>query len=210
MHRYTPEELQFIKSQFRGRSPAELAGVFNRHFGLRGKKKLTPGQIKGVSSNHKLRNGRDCRFRPGNIPFNKGMTGIHFSRRTEFKPGNRPQNWQPVGTEIIDGYGYMKVKTRNPGTWKFKHRLVWEKARGRIPKGGVILFADGDKSNFGLDNLILISRQELAVMNRRGLIHANGNLTKTGKSIADLKIAIAEAKKNQKKGANRLWARKST
>jgi hypothetical protein len=110
-----------------------------------------------------------------------------------------PHNWQPVGTEIMDEDGYIKVKVRNPKTWKFKHRLIWEKANGRIPSGGVIIFADGNRLNTRLDNLLLVSRSELAVMNHLGLISNNGKLTGIGKSIADIKLLIARRKKELKK-----------
>jgi hypothetical protein len=200
-HYYTPEEIRFVKRKIAGRSYVEMTALFNERFGLRGKKKITFGQMQSFLGNHKLSSGRDCRFRPGLIPHNKGKKG-HCPPGSEkgwFKPGEMPYAWRPVGTEIVDSYGYVKVKIRNPRTWKFKHRLIWEKAHGKVPRGHVILFADGNKLNVRLDNLLLISRKELAVMNRLGLISAHKDLTKIGKSIADIKLLIAERKQEAKK-----------
>jgi hypothetical protein len=197
VHKYTPKELWFIKSKIAGRSYAELTALFNKRFEL----SMTVTQISGTIARYNLTNGRDCRFPPGLVPFNKGRKGSCPAgcEKGWFKPGNTPQNWQPVGTEIIDEDGYTKVKTRNPKTWKFKHRLIWEKANGKIPRGHIVLFADRDRSNFALDNLILVSRNELAVMNHLGLISNDKDLTMVGKSIADIKILIAERKRSAKK-----------
>lgn len=38
-----------------------------------------------------------------------------------------------------------------------KHRFLWETANGPIPKGHKVIFADGDKTNITLDNLIMVS-----------------------------------------------------
>jgi hypothetical protein len=200
-HFYTAEEIWFMRKKITGRGYAELTERFNRRFGL----EMTFFQIAGAIKRYGLRNGRDCRFRPGSLSWNKGVKGIHLSRRTEFKPGNRPANQQPVGTERVNREGYVEVKVRNPNKWKAKHRIIWEQAYGKIPRGQVVIFADGNRRNLALDNLMLISRQELVVMNRLGLISPNKNLTQIGKTVADLKMLIADrkhgAKKNKKSRA---------
>ncbi|GHV76492.1 hypothetical protein AGMMS49942_13130 [Spirochaetia bacterium] len=104
----------------------------------------------------------------------------------------------PVGTEVIDTDGYVKVKIADPKTWKVKHRIIWEKANGPVPKGNVIIFADGNRMNVKLKNLLMVSRKELAVMNRSGLIYENAEFTKTGKLIADIKIGIADRKRGSR------------
>ena len=55
---------------------------------------------------------------------------------------------------------------------------------GKISKGYALVFADGNKQNFGLDNLILVSRAELLIINRQQLIKDDPDLTKTGVLIA--------------------------
>ncbi|WP_083612210.1 HNH endonuclease [Paenibacillus sp. P32E] len=39
-----------------------------------------------------------------------------------------------------------------------------------VPKGHAIIFGDGDRQNFDPNNLILITRGQLAIMNKRGRI----------------------------------------
>jgi hypothetical protein len=47
----------------------------------------------------------------------------------------------------------------------------------------------------------MVSRAELLVMNHCGLISAHRGLTKVGKSIADIKLLIADRKRKLKKEA---------
>jgi hypothetical protein len=195
MRKYTPEEKQFIKRNTTGRSYAEVTELFNRRFGL----SVTVGKIKGTIKRLGLCNGRDTRFRPGHIPANKCVKGEHRSVATEFKKGNRPWNWRPVGTERANSDGYAEVKIAEPRTWRGKHLLIWEKANGPVPKGHAVIFADGDKTNLKIKNLLLVSRKELAVMNHLGLIQAFADGTKAGKIIADIRIKIAERKRGAKK-----------
>jgi hypothetical protein len=111
-----------------------------------------------------------------------------------------PVTYRPVGTERLNNDGYFEVKIRDPKTWKHKHVIIWEKAHGKVPKGHVIMFADGNKLNVSLSNLLMVSRRELAVMNRCGLISGDKDLTKAGKSIAAIKILIGERERVAKGG----------
>jgi hypothetical protein len=196
-HYYTAAQIRFLERRAAGRSFAELAGLFNRYFGT----SLRLSQIRAACNNRGLANGRDTRIRPGTIPPNKGKKGYWppGCEKGWFKPGRMPQTWLPVGSETVDKNGYTKVKTRNPKTWKFKHRVIWEKAYGKIPRGHKVIFADGDRLNFDLDNLVLVSCGELAVMNCCNLISTDKDLTKAGKAVADIKLLIAKRKRDMKK-----------
>ena len=103
-----------------------------------------------------------------------------------FKKGNRPKNRFKVGTERLREDGYIWIKIGGPNRWRQKHRLLWEEANGPIPKGGIILFADSDRSNITIDNLILISKSQLLTLNRNGLIQNKRELTEVGVLIADV------------------------
>jgi hypothetical protein len=114
---------------------------------------------------------------------------------------SKKPRYVPLGSELRTPCGYTKVKVRDtPRVWKYKHILIWEKAFGKIPKGHAVMFADKDRSNLRLENLLLVSRRELGVMNLRHLVTKNKDLTKIGKSIAGIKIAIADRKMKQGKG----------
>lgn len=70
------------------------------------------------------------------------------------------QKTKPIGSERIQG-GYTIVKTneRWPNgsiKWEFKQRVIWKKANGEIPSDKKIIFLDGDRTNFKLENLAMV------------------------------------------------------
>jgi hypothetical protein len=208
MHSYTPEEIRFVKRKIKGRSYANMLDLFNAHFGLRGKKKLTIEQMKGMLQRHNLSNGLPRSFQPGHIPHNKGVKGFCTLglKRSQYKPGNIPSTLKPIGAERKNGYGYVEVKIAHPNVWKSKHTAIWEKTNGPIPKGKIIIFADGNKMNFDFENLLMVSRRELIIMNRNGLIYSNGVCTETGKLVADVKMLINERQHEAKK-SRKPWTK---
>jgi hypothetical protein len=187
MKKYTPEEIQFIRDNIKGRSYAELLELFNRRFGL----SITLMQMEGVIKRRKIYNGIDSRFVPGNIPTNKNKKGIH--PKSEFKAGHKAFNLMPVGSERMNN-GEIEIKIGLTGKksekWKPKRYTIWEKANGPVPEGHVIIFADGNKLNLDLDNLLLVSRKELGVMNHLGFHFNDKDLTKIGKNIVHIKMLI--------------------
>jgi hypothetical protein len=188
MHRWTEKEIRFIRAKIAGKSSAEMTELFNRRFGT----DIKVSQMVATMQNYQIHSGVPNRFQPGNVPYNKGFIG--------FTNGRKPGNCYPIGTErCVCKERYVEVKIADPSKWKKKHTLIWEAVNGPVPNGYLIIFADKDKSNFTLENLLMVSRHELIVMNRQGLTSPNANLTKTGKLIADIKIAIADRKRGIKK-----------
>ena len=125
--------------------------------------------------------GRQCpamiaaRFKPGHQSWNKGMKGLDLSggKGSRFKPGEKPKNWKPVGSERMSK-GFLQRKMTDTGypprDWVPVHHLVWAEHYGPIPVGHVVVFRDGDRRNFALGNLALITRRELM---QRNSLHTN-------------------------------------
>jgi hypothetical protein len=198
--KYTAEHIEYISINIKGRSYRELTDMFNERFGM----DINVSAMVSLACKHGLHNGRDThfntgyeptQFKKGHVPFNKGKKGIGGWEPTQFKKGCRPHNYKPVGTERTNTDGYVEIKIADPGKWKGKHIILWEEVNGAVPTGHVVIFADGNKQNVILDNLLLISRRELAVMNKQRLITNNAELTKTGVTIADIYLKIGERKK---------------
>lgn len=165
---YTPEQVRFLRENYRGRSIAELTALHNTRFG----ENKTQRQIKTFVHNRGIVSGRTGRFSKGLTPWNKGKKGYMGANATSFKKGNLPHNHQPLWSERIgkDGYIEMSVPERNPYTgfptrYKHKHVWLWEQAHGKKPRGTVVIFRDGNIRNFDPDNLLLVSRAELLAMN---------------------------------------------
>ena len=101
---------------------------------------------------------------------------IVSNRIGDFPKGNVPHNVKSVGTEKWEN-GYLWVKVNDVKgkhgsheafrlNWKPKHILIWEKTHGKVPKGKQIVFLDGNRTNFELDNLYCTDTGVIAVMNR--------------------------------------------
>lgn len=107
--------------------------------------------------------GEANRFKPGNVPFNKGTKGLTGRNRTSFKKGQQPHNTKHDGAVTVrtdssgTAYKYTRIKS---GKWVLYHRHLWEQANGPIPEGHILVFRDRDPMNCELDNLELITRSE--------------------------------------------------
>lgn len=132
---------------------------------------------------------------------NKGIKGVIYEgcRATQFKKGQRPHNLQPVGTEIMKGDGYIYIKIGEPNIWKQKHLLLWEEELGPVPVGYRVMFADRNKKNVSMDNLILVTEAEVLIMNRMKLITDDKELTKSGLLVAKIVLKAAERKNELKR-----------
>lgn len=190
-NRYPQKVRDFIKANLKGNGPKAMQELVNKEL----RTSYTHSQIKGYYSRNKLNSGETGYFDKGQEPWNKGKTGYMGANRTSFKKGHRPHNYKPVGSERVNSEGYVDIKIADPNKWKPKHHIIWEEVNGPIPEGLVVLFGDGDKQNFNLDNLILVSRAQLAMLNKHKLIHNDADLTKTGVIIADLQLKIGERRK---------------
>lgn len=191
-HVYTGEQVEWLTGHAPGRPWAEVARLFNDRFGT----SLKTAAIWAACKNRKIRNGRNGRFERGNEPWNSGRTGVNGWTATRFQPGNRPHNAVAVGAER-DNDGYLEVKVAEPHVWRGKAALIWEQHHGRpVPPRHCVLFADGNRRNFAITNLLLVSRAELAVMNKRGLITPGlGDGTRVGQMIA--RIVMARRKRQR-------------
>ena len=198
-HKYTPEQIEFIRENIKNMIWKELTMKFNETYGTN----LSYKALAATGKRYKIQTGRTGQFPKGLTPWNKGMKGLSFPgmEATQFKPGNVPHTWVPIGSERITKDGYIQVKIQDgkkQKNWRGKHILIWEAANGPLPEGHAIIFGDGNKRNFDPANLLLVSRAQLARMNQRGLIQDDAELTKTGILIADIYNKIGEKKKSGK------------
>lgn len=115
--------------------------------------------------------GMATRFKKGNVPQNKGKKQVDYmtnksierSAATRFKKGNVPPNLKEIGTERISKDGYVEVKTEKG--YVLKHRHVWEMNFGPVPKKMNVSFKDGNKLNFEIGNLELLTKQQNMLKN---------------------------------------------
>lgn len=196
MNKYTDEMIEFLREVAKGKTYKEIVEMFNKKYDL----DMTPAKLSNLLSRKKFfTETGGCLYKKGCIPWNKGKKGFMGANRTSFKKGDKPANWRPVGSERIDKDGYTLIKIAEPRKWVSKNRIIWEEHyKMKVPKGSVIIFADGDKTNLSIENLICVSRNELRVLNQRRLISSVPELTKTGLNVAKIKIKLDELRKEKK------------
>ena len=205
-HIWSEEEKKYLKEITPGKHYKEIQELMKNKFNL----EFTMNQIKGAICRYKLNTGFTGRFQKGDIPFNKGKSqkdymsaeSIEKTKKTRFKKGQPPINWRPVGSERITKDGYTEIKIAEPNAWELKHKVLWEREHGSIPPKHVVIFADGNKENLDINNLMLISREKLLIMNTNELIKKDAELTKTGALIADVLIKVRRRKKIDGKDKN--------
>lgn len=213
--KWTDEVINFMIENYEGRDNIELAELLNEKFNLN----TNGDRVSNVKSNLKRRKGidittginRGC-IKKGNIPFNKGLKWNQYltkeqqekSSKTWFKKGNIPMTAVEIGEEHIrhkkpNDEGFLCVKTCNGKgnkNWTPKQRYVYEQHYGEIPKGHKVIFADGNRNNFDISNLILVSNAEELHLNKRGLRFKDKELTETGLNV--VKVILKLGGKNER------------
>ena len=197
--KYPQEVIEFIYANYKGISSEELGRRIQEKFGI----EITPTRLKGWKAKYGLKSGYSKRFEIGNIPANKGkkIEQAPGSVATRFKPGHDFVRYREIGHERKGDNGYIYVKVREPeqgertgANYIPKHRAIWEAEHGPLKAGECVIFKDGNKKNFDLENLAVVSRREHVVMNTLKLRTSDASLTEAGIAVAKLKVAIADRK----------------
>ena len=215
--KYSQEIIDYIKKNHKGKSTIELSNEVNKIFSINS----NPDSIQNLKSRIKRRDGfifeparNDGCIKKGNIPMNKGKKWDDYltkeqqerSRQTTFKKGNRPSNAVDIGTERMrysgsnPNFGYLCVKVcdgKGNKNWVPKHKLIYEMHHGKIPPKHKVIFADGNRFNFNIENLILVSNSEELIMNKRHLRFEDKELTKTASMVAKVIDKTNKAKNDR-------------
>ena len=181
-HRWTDEEKEYLASIVKGKTYKELLALMNEKFGY----EFSSQQIESALRRYNLKTGNTGQFKKYQEPWNKGLKGYMGANKTSFKKGTIPPNYKPIGTERFAKDGYIEVKVKNPNVWELKHRYIYKKHHGEIPNGYNVIFADKNISNFDIDNLILVSKAEMLILNKNKLIFEDKDFTKVGVNIAKI------------------------
>lgn len=208
IHNWTDEEKEYIRGYVSSHTWKETTEEFNQRFECN----LTVEAVKAAGDRYGIRTGRTGKYSKGHVPRNKGkeMSQDVYIKcaPTMFKKGSLPVNHKPVGTVSIRnnykrGQKYVYEKVAEPNIWRMKHVLEWERHNGPIPKGKIIIFADGNTLNTDINNLLMISRSQNAVMNRWNLHGCDKAHTEVAANVASVKIQISERKRGKKHGSSK-------
>lgn len=202
MIRYTDQQREFLYTYVPGHHYKEIVEEFNRRFP---ENKITLNNVKNFIANNKLNTGFNGRFEKGHEPTNKNRKGYCApgSEKGWFKKGHS-MNKLPVGSiRVRGGQKHRKqgkqaevfIKIAEPNKWRLYSRYLWEQYYGEIPKGYVVCTKDGDSTNIVIENLRLISRKALVVLNSKGWNY-QGEARDIGITMAELHSASTRRKKN--------------
>ena len=198
---WTPEEIAQLKELFPNTKTQKIADLLGRSY----RSIVSAAAVNGVKKSIEFLKSTDSgifikgqirdngfRFTKDSIPYNKGKKMpddvYEKAKKTMFKKGNVPHNTKFDGAISIrehKGVSYKCLRI-NKGKWIHLHVHIWEEAHGKVPKGFNIIFKDKNQMNCELDNLKMVSNQELMAMNTlhnypqdiKDLIHIKAVLTR--------------------------------
>lgn len=180
-HNYTNEQIDWLKENVYGIRHEELTKRFNEHFGTN----LTTRKIKKVLLARRIKNGlnqSDLTKEMKQFIFDnhKGIsnqeltdkinaefgTNFKVTKIIDYKSYNNLKSGYQYCSRRKDnleeslrnnGYTYIKVN----GEWFPKQRYIFEQCYGKIKDYEAIIFKDGDKTNFNIDNLTKVHKDIL-------------------------------------------------
>ena len=193
-HKWTDKEKEYLTQIYKKNDYDTILKMMNDKFECSFNRK----QIISFMRRNKLKSEaikNNGRFSKGMTPWNKGLSYMPNNKETRFQKGNIPHGHREVGSERIIRDGYIEIKVAEPNVWDLKHRVIYREHYGEIPGGHNIIFADGNKMNFDIDNLIAVSKSEMLILNNNNLRFEDKELTKVGVNIAKV---IDKAKKVSK------------
>ena len=179
---FTEEELEIIRKLYADTPNKVIATMMPHSFTSISKKAYMMGLKK--TKEHISKNGRaiataqweelkenglelKSNFKKGHVPWCKGqkLSTEHISKLTGvFKKGQTPHNTLPIGS-IRNINNYNEIKYANH-KWISLARYNWEQVHGPVPGDMCVFKIDQDKYNDDISNLCLVSRKDLAKLNR--------------------------------------------
>lgn len=203
--RWLPWELEFLRRCYADYWTVAIAKVLGcsqqrvlakaNEMGLK-KSPAVLSQVAAFRTEDPAHGGRATRFKPGQVPANKGLRRPGWAsgrmRETQFKPGRKPHTWVPVGSyRVVEGVLERKFSD-DPGPpnvrWAPVHKLLWQEAHGPIPAGCVVTFRPGcHTTHLARITLAVIECIPRAELMARNTIH---NLPEKLKSVITLRAQL--------------------
>jgi hypothetical protein len=180
MKNWTNSEVEFMRNNYPHISTSTIAKTLGRTNAMIHNKAFNLGLKKTEDFKLALaKKNLGCistQFKTGHKPWNlgiKGSTGLHENcKKGQFKKGQATHNTKPLGYERINKDGYLERRVGDYGkrrsNYEMVHVIVWREHFGDIPEGSIVVFKNGIKTDFDIENLELITRAELM---RRNTFH---------------------------------------
>ena len=200
-HVWSEEEINFLRENYPHYPNKEVIEMLEEKFGI----EISRRNLLNVKHRYNIPDKaipNSGRYKKGHTTWNKGKKMSDETKekvkKTWFKKGMIAQNRKPIGSTRVSVDGYKLIKIAEPNKWALYHRHLWEKTHGeKLSKNEVVIFADGDKTNFDIDNLVKVSRSNLLYLNNNKLIFDDPELTKTGVNVSKVAERINELERKE-------------
>ena len=201
VHKWTEEEIEFVRKVYPYYPNKEISKMVKDKFGF----EASARNLLNVRHKYKIPHKvipNPGNYQKGETPWIKGRKMSDETRekvkKTWFKKGMIAQNRKPIGSTRITKDGYTEIKVADPNKWVLYHRYLYEETHGeKLTKNDAIIFADGDQTNFDIDNLVKVSRANLLYLNNKKLIFDNPELTKTGVNVSKVAEKIRQRERKE-------------
>lgn len=190
--RYTEEMCQFLIEYAPKHRISEIQAAFEGRFGIKPTKAAVSVKISRLG----VHSCFDGKFQKGRTSPNKGKkleemmppeSAARF-RQNQFQKGHKLKQVYKVGDEKVVSHDFLAVLT--PEGWKRKHYLVWEQHHGKVPEGHYVVFADGNKRNFDIENLVCVSCSQHIKLGRMGVYGSGKEIIEASKALVDLQSKL--------------------
>lgn len=141
---------------------------------------------------------------------NRNQLRKYLSRRKirykDFRPAVHKQTTAlPSGTEYVKDDGMVLVKLGN-GYWEYKQRYLYEQYHGvKLTNKDYIIFLDGDRTNFNIDNLKRVSNRVAGQFANIKLEAKSKEIIEAALISAELDVLIKEAEGVKPKSHKRKY-----
>lgn len=194
---FTPEMDQFLIENYMEIPAKRMARMIGKsEFGT-----MNRMRILGISAPaHKKEEWKMAGLKKGH-GWNKGLCGddylTHEAKRgmakTQFKKGNLPHNTRADGDLSLRSDGYIWVRI-DKAKWELLHRVIYARHHEvTLKTEDNIIFLDGNRTNFDISNLKLVSNEELMSMNT--IHNYPEDLVSAIKALSKLKRKIKQYEK---------------
>jgi len=114
---------------------------------------------------------------------------IKYKYEYENKSNNNAGRNYEIGTEYTKPDGMVMIKVA-PNKWEYKQRYIYEQYYGiKVKDNEHIIFLDGNKNNFNIDNLYKATNEECGYI---GAFKINNKLTINDKEITKTLLLMAK------------------
>ncbi|WP_028521991.1 HNH endonuclease signature motif containing protein [Runella limosa] len=181
---WSPEEIEFFREHYPNTKNDELAEMLGRQ----------ESQVIGMAQRMRLKKSKEFWKHINSLPnagkfghrpaWNKGMKGLLLGSGTSrFKPSNIPHNEKYDGAitirwEQVTGRPIVMYRLARKKWIPYSHH-VFASYYGEIPKGMIIRHRNGNRLDFRLENLELVTKRQNYLKNSPSLNLSDGFVAST-------------------------------